>query len=134
MQKHYNKHAESQRAPEPLNNKVLERLHSPENFCEYLGDEKRYWDYLIYFQEEIDKKGYQVVINEYLFGGDKRADALLIRMFAGKVLFSSVVVLLILNLTGFLHPLIHLGFGIEFEQPAIVAEALAQAAVVSRLH
>jgi len=31
--------------------------------------------------------------------------------------------------TGFLHPLIHLGFGIEFDQPAIIAEALAQAAV-----
>jgi hypothetical protein len=30
---------------------------------------------------------------------------------------------------GFLHPLIHLGFGIEFQQPAIVAEALAQAAL-----
>ena len=30
---------------------------------------------------------------------------------------------------GFLHPIIHLGFGIEFKQPAIVAEALAQAAV-----
>ena len=30
---------------------------------------------------------------------------------------------------GFLHPMIHLGFGVEFKQPAIVAEALAQAAV-----
>lgn len=30
---------------------------------------------------------------------------------------------------GLLHPLIHLGFGIEFNQPVIVAEALAQAAV-----
>lgn len=29
---------------------------------------------------------------------------------------------------GFLHPLIHLGFGVEFRQPAIIAEALAQAA------
>ncbi len=28
---------------------------------------------------------------------------------------------------GFLHPIIHLGFGIEFHQPAIIAEALAQA-------
>lgn len=36
----------------------------------------------------------------------------------------------VLNQTaGFLHPIIHLGFGIEFQQPAIVAEALAQAAV-----
>ena len=30
--------------------------------------------------------------------------------------------------TGFLHPIIHLGFGVEFKQPAIIAEALAQAA------
>jgi hypothetical protein len=32
---------------------------------------------------------------------------------------------------GFLHPIIHLGFGVEFVQPAILAEALAQAAVHS---
>ena len=31
-------------------------------------------------------------------------------------------------LGGFLHPIIHLGFGVEFKQPAITAEALAQAA------
>jgi Questin oxidase-like len=30
---------------------------------------------------------------------------------------------------GFLHPIIHLGFGIEFNQPAIIAEAVAQACV-----
>ena len=35
----------------------------------------------------------------------------------------------ITKLIGFLHPIIHLGFGIEFNQPAIIAEALAQAAV-----
>ena len=30
---------------------------------------------------------------------------------------------------GLIHPLIHFGFGIEFNQPAIIAEALAQAAI-----
>lgn len=30
---------------------------------------------------------------------------------------------------GLIHPLIHLGFGLEYNQPAIVAQALAQAAV-----
>lgn len=30
---------------------------------------------------------------------------------------------------GLIHPLIHLGFGLEFNQPAIVAQGLAQAAV-----
>ena len=29
--------------------------------------------------------------------------------------------------TGVIHPLIHFGFGIEFQQPAVIAEALAQA-------
>lgn len=33
-----------------------------------------------------------------------------------------------MTLSGLLHPLIHLGFGISFKQPAIIAEALAQAA------
>ncbi len=33
------------------------------------------------------------------------------------------------NRKGFLHPIIHLGFGVEFKQPAIIAEGLAQAAV-----
>lgn len=30
---------------------------------------------------------------------------------------------------GLLHSLIHLGFGVEFQQPAIIAEALAEAAL-----
>lgn len=34
-----------------------------------------------------------------------------------------------MTLSGFLHPIIHLGFGVEFRQPAIIAEALAQASV-----
>lgn len=33
------------------------------------------------------------------------------------------------KLVGLLHPIIHLGFGIEFNQPAIIAEALAQTAI-----
>lgn len=33
------------------------------------------------------------------------------------------------NQTGLLHPIIHLGFAIEFNQPALIAEALAQTAI-----
>ncbi|RAL66339.1 hypothetical protein DID88_006008 [Monilinia fructigena] len=51
-------------------------------------------------------------IERACLAGDAKADEILGRMFAG-----------------FLHPLIHLGFGIEFNQPAIIAEALAQASV-----
>ena len=87
-------------------------MHNPERFKTYLGKEKYYHDFLKYFEDEISKKGWETVVNDELFKGDERADDLLARLFAG-----------------FLHPIIHLGFGIEFRQPAIIAEALAQAAV-----
>lgn len=60
----------------------------------------------------MNRKGIEAVMDEYVFAGSAQADDMLVRMFAG-----------------FLHPIIHLGFGVEFRQPAIVAEALAQAAV-----
>ncbi|KAG9199417.1 hypothetical protein G6514_008482 [Epicoccum nigrum] len=84
----------------------------PETYKLYLGNERYYRDFLLFFQKEIDKKGWPNVLKEYVFEGDERADDMLVRMFSGIV-----------------HPIIHLGFGVEFEQPTIIAEALALAAV-----
>ncbi len=95
-----------------MDNSILKDLHDHEKFHEYLGNEKYYHDYLVFFQGEIELNGYQAVINKYCLKGDERADDMLVRLHAG-----------------FLHPMIHLGFGVEFKQPAIIAEALAQAAV-----
>lgn len=102
-----------QRPPVPLKSSVVEDMKSdPVRFKKYLGSERYYHDFLVFFKEEIDDKGWQAVLNEYVFKGDDQADDMLVRMFGG-----------------ILHPIIHLGFGIEFGQPAIIAEALAQAAV-----
>lgn len=73
-----------------------------------------YSDFLKFFTLEIKSKGYEKVVNEYVFADDERASTMFNRLFAG-----------------FLHPVIHLGFGVEFEQPAIIAEALAQTAIHS---
>lgn len=91
---------------------IIDDMHKPDRFKTYLGKEQYYHDFLVFFQNEIEEKSWQKVLNEYLFAGDERANDMLARLYAG-----------------FLHPLIHLGFGIEFQQPAIMAEALAQAAV-----
>lgn len=101
-----------QRPPEPLKESIVNDMHKPDRFKSYLGDEKYYHDFLVFFQKEFDAKGWENVLNEYLFANDDRANDMLSRLYAG-----------------FLHPIIHLGFGIEFQQPAIMAEALAQAAV-----
>ncbi|KAF1848138.1 uncharacterized protein K460DRAFT_276102 [Cucurbitaria berberidis CBS 394.84] len=112
LQKGYDDNVSYQRPPEPLKDSIVDDMHDPERFKTYLGKEKYYHDFLVFFQNEMDAKGWHNVVNEYLFAGDERADDMLVRLFGG-----------------FLHPIIHLGFGIEFQQPAIVAEGLAQAAV-----
>ncbi|KAI9747916.1 MAG: hypothetical protein M1835_001941 [Candelina submexicana] len=112
IQRQYENNRSYQRPPQPLDKDVLNGLNDFSEFKKHLGQERYYHDFLVFFQDEMEKKGWQAVVNEYVLKGDEQADEMLIRMYAG-----------------FLHPIIHLGFGIEFEQPAIVAEALAQAAV-----
>ncbi|CAN9111464.1 unnamed protein product [Alternaria alternata] len=112
LQKAHDANVTYQRPPEPLKESIVDDMHDPERFKSYLGQEKYYHDFLVYFQQEINKTGWQRVLQEHLFAETEHADDMLVRMYAG-----------------FLHPIIHLGFGIEFQQPAIIAEALAQAAV-----
>ncbi|KAL8772761.1 MAG: hypothetical protein Q9209_002106 [Squamulea sp. 1 TL-2023] len=112
IRKHYANNKSYQRPPQPLDRDMVQNFHDLKAFLDHLGQERFYHDYLIFFQDEISKIGHKEVINRYMLKGDERANAILVRMYAG-----------------FLHPIIHLGFGVEFNQPAIIAEALAQAAV-----
>ena len=101
-----------QRPPLPHKQSFVMDMRDLKKYKTYLGNEEHYHDFLVFFKEEINQLGWQGVLTEYMFKGDERADDMLVRMFGG-----------------ILHPIIHLGFGVEFEQPAIIAEALAQAAV-----
>ena len=112
IQRGYDVNVDYQRPPEPLKESVVDNMHDPDRFKKYLGKEQYYHDFLVFFQKEIDAKSWQEVLNEYVLARDEQADDLLARMYAG-----------------FLHPIIHTGFGIEFQQPAIIAEGLAQACV-----
>ncbi|KAK3072515.1 hypothetical protein LTR53_006651 [Teratosphaeriaceae sp. CCFEE 6253] len=112
LQHAYDINAGYQRPLQPPDRSVLTEFHDVERFAGYVGKEQYYNDFLVFFQDEMTETTMPDVINKYILSGDKRADDLLCRLFGG-----------------FLHPIIHLGFGLEFGQPAIVAEALAQAAV-----
>ncbi|KAG0646521.1 Questin oxidase [Hyphodiscus hymeniophilus] len=112
IEKQYKHNVDYQRPNMPVEDSIVEDMSNPEHFQKYLGKEKYYRDFLIFWQNEMEKSGWEDVLNKNLFEGGERANDLLTRMYAG-----------------FLHPLIHLGFGIEFKQPAIIAEALAQACI-----
>lgn len=79
----------------------------------YLGKEQYYPDFLAFFQREMDGAGgWQAVLSEHVLAGTERADDLLVRLHGG-----------------IMHPLIQLMYGVEWGQPAVVAEGLAQACV-----
>ncbi|RAH72929.1 questin oxidase family protein [Aspergillus aculeatinus CBS 121060] len=108
----YKREAKCQRPAFPRDEASIQSFADKKEFMKHMYHEDQYSNYLAFFQRVIAEKGVAAVVNEYLFGGDELAESLLSRLFAGLV-----------------HPIIHLGFGIEFQQPAIVAQALAQASV-----
>jgi len=114
LQHHFKSNESYQRALDSYDQATVTKMQDPATFIKLLGDEKHYKNFLQFFRNEIDSSGWQAVVNKFVFSKDEVATKMLPLTFAG-----------------FLHPLIHLGFGVEFEQPAIIAEALAQAAIHS---
>jgi hypothetical protein len=112
LQKGYDGNKNYQRSPLPTHPRVAEDLRDWDHASKYLGKEQYYPDFLAFFQREITSQGWEAVMNTYVFAGTPAADDLFCRLFAG-----------------FLHPLIQLMYGLEWAQPAIIAEGLAQACV-----
>ncbi|KAH7056951.1 hypothetical protein B0J12DRAFT_568609 [Macrophomina phaseolina] len=108
----YNTAASYQRPPVHLPPAASADMRDAAQFAAHMGDENYYLSYLLFFKAEIRARGWRDVVREYLFQGDERANRLLARL-----------------MVGVLHPWIYLGFGVEFDQPAMVAEALAQCAI-----
>lgn len=91
---------------------VIDRLEHGTDWSEYLGKGRNYATFFRFFQDEIERIGWQDTLKEYLFKDDARGRDMQSRLFAGV-----------------LHPLIQLLYGMEWEQPMIIAAALAQTAV-----
>ncbi|KFY40940.1 hypothetical protein V495_05163 [Pseudogymnoascus sp. VKM F-4514 (FW-929)] len=115
LEKHYQANRTYQMEPKPLREKNVEAMSDLEGFKKFLGKTQYTHDYIEFFTRELEAKGVEAVVQEYLFSRTELADDMLARLYGG-----------------FLHPLIHLGFGLEFKQPVIVAEALAETAVHDR--
>lgn len=97
--------------------KMVEMLWDDEVMYETLGTITQYTTFLVFFQKHMEKHGWKQTVNKYVFSRSKVAEKMLARMYEGAY-----------------HPVIHLGLGIEFQQPSLVAEALAQAAAHDDSH
>lgn len=114
IQRGYDENLSYQKPLKPAEPSAVVKLHKTDDISPYLDNGKNYSILLKFFTDLMQEKesNWQEVVNKYLFSGSKIAEALLTRMYAGL-----------------LHPIIHLGFGIEFQQPIVIAESLAQAAI-----
>ncbi|KAJ6279553.1 hypothetical protein J3E71DRAFT_182420 [Bipolaris maydis] len=111
----YNDGVPIQRAIPSVDVELLEKLRSDDKddilYDSIVGQIHQYHTFLEFFKGEVGDKGWKEVMKEYVLARTKLADLILARMFEGAY-----------------HPIIHLGLGVEFQQPVIIAEALAQAA------
>ncbi|KAJ7503666.1 hypothetical protein B0H11DRAFT_1710757 [Mycena galericulata] len=86
-------------------------------FSDNLGDRRYYQAYLKFFSEEVLKKNdIAATLEEWLFSSKANFDG------KGPQMLNRL-------LAGILHPMLYVGYGIEFAIPGLVAEGLAQAAV-----
>ena len=116
LQDRYNDLVPIQRAIPKIDELLLAKLDDAEIFYTTIGQIHQYHTFLEFFKRQIAAKGYQKVVLEYVFSRSKVAERMLVQMVEGAY-----------------HPIIHIGFGVEFDQPAIVAEALALAASHDRM-
>ncbi|KIX06633.1 uncharacterized protein Z518_04609 [Rhinocladiella mackenziei CBS 650.93] len=112
LQAAYSLNAPGQRPKGDPSDAALAELSELSIFRKRLGNESYYAEYLKFFTDEISKHGVEATLNRFCFCGDELAEDLFPRLFGGL-----------------LHPIIHLGYGLEYNQPSIVAEALASAAI-----
>ncbi|KAI0377468.1 hypothetical protein F5Y04DRAFT_264337 [Hypomontagnella monticulosa] len=112
LQKGYDVNTTYQRPSTRLHEKVVDELENWDAAKSRLGKGQYYNDFLAFFERQIEKLGWKQVLKEYMFNGDEKSEDMMVRM-----------------LSGVLHPLIQLMYGIEWDQPAMVAMGLAQACV-----
>ncbi|KIW05304.1 uncharacterized protein PV09_03829 [Verruconis gallopava] len=111
LQRAFDDGIDIQRPQPPTDPAIVVSLSNPDQFLERMGDLDQYSNFLAFFSREIEEKGWVAVVQDHVFGRSPTAEKMFAQLFEGLY-----------------HPLIHLGLGIEFAQPGIVAEGLAQAA------
>ncbi|KAI0349466.1 hypothetical protein OH77DRAFT_1432025 [Trametes cingulata] len=93
---------------------ALEQEMTIENWTSFLGDGKYYPSFLNFFTREVAEHGAGEVLEKYIFSPKANGNgAYMLLRFVG----------------GALHPLIQMGYAVEFGSDAMVAQALAQTAV-----
>ena len=83
IQQGYDRNKSYQRRHFPVNSSNVEEMADRAKFKTFLGKERYFHDFESFFSREVEKSGWEEVLNEHLFARDEHADDLLSRMYAG---------------------------------------------------
>lgn len=108
-----------QRLLPPVDPEVVEEMKDPTKFKAYAQQLSQYSNFLAFFEDKIAEKNgdWRIVVTDTCFTRTPLADFMLAQL-----------------LEGVYHPIIHLGFGVEFNLRGLIAEGLAQAASHDPVH
>ena len=98
--------------PKVADEQTVATLSDPVNLSKTLGQEECYQDLIVFFEGEIERLGVDQTLDKYLFGDSDFARSNYPRLYQGYV-----------------HSIMHVGLGLEFDQPTILAEGLAETVV-----
>lgn len=85
IQKAYDSNASYQRPQFGITERNVEDMSDKNKFKEFLGKEKYFHDFEVFFSKEIEAKGWQAVLNEHVFAKDEKAETMFTRLYAGKI-------------------------------------------------
>jgi hypothetical protein len=111
IQRAYNDDYHHQEPMSAIDRSIVKEMSDPAVFLTKMYPLNQYGNFLRFLEGEIEAKGWKAIIAEYVFSRTPVAEAMLAQLFEGAY-----------------HPIISIGFGIEFEQPSLVAEGLAHCA------
>lgn len=69
--------------PKPLREENVKAMSTPEGFKKFLGDTEYTHDYIEFFSRELEARGVEAILQDYLFSGTERADDMLARLYGG---------------------------------------------------
>ena len=81
IRKNYDYYLSYQRPPPSLRDHLAQELHDPKVFIANLHKGNLYPNYITFIAREIEKQGYENVVNEYLFKADERANIMFNRLY-----------------------------------------------------
>ena len=83
LQRAYDDGIEIQRPTPPLYQHIVQELGDPDKFLAKIGQIDQYTNFLLFFEQQIEAKGWKAVVQEYLFSRTPVAEKLFAQLCEG---------------------------------------------------